>query len=559
MPACSTCGLAVEWLRSCYASSWQLFRNRPDVRTPGEYYFSPEITPFYSGRHNLGSATWRDINHPQQVILGEIVGPRSWRHGDLPVVAVRESAIGQADCLQFGESIDDTVPARDLVDGFPPLCVLTVEEEDTNWEEVSSYESCATQRIYAALLVMLYEGDEENIRKTILDWLGPSVVVTFRPHTGLFPGVITMRQGSWLAAVLDGTQNAQELALQAFIFPVGPSNFGAYSSHPFWNAAGNVIYPLLEAAGMTADQRFFICGHSYGAATAYNLLARFRHWRPDRELRYLTFGCPKVGDERLINLIRACDGISIINDSDFVTILPPDRITLEPFFTLFPVPILMLYTEWLRPPHQFLLTIEGEFVAGAVPFLDYFSLLALLLEVFEGRTLDPSIPHRMPEYVGRLQIKCPDEEWPINSETQKDITFPMECLVLNGNKKPRGALIFHGIPIPVPGSSCAVAAAFPADTVYTGTVTGSIGDWWSVPFVVGKTYRITMTLHVGSIVSGFIFQGPDCSSLSIGVALGSTGAPNAVDFSPSVTTNYYLNAFRILGTSTYSVEWEELP
>lgn len=554
MPACSTCGLAVEWLRSCYASEWRLFRGRPDMQTAGEYYFSPAETPFYAGWHNLSSAVWHDANHPQIIQLGEAPVKRSWRSGDFRVADVRESAIGNADCLQFGEDPADTVPAEMLVDGFIPACHLTEVEVDVLWEQVSSYESCATQRIYASLLVMLYEGDEANIRKTISDWLGDSVVVSITLHTGVRNGVITLRLGAWMAAVVDGTFNAQELALQAFIFPRGPQNFGPYSSHPFWLESSTYILSILQANGMQAGQKFFICGHSYGAAVSYNLLARFRHWEPDRLLRYCTFASPKIGDERMVRLIQRCDGISIINDSDFVTILPPDRWTVAPFAALLGGIIVALYEQWWRPPSQWLVALDGSFTGGATPNLDYYTLRALVDEMLAGRTLDPSISHRMPAYVGRLQTRCPDEEWPINVVTQKDVWFPTGALVLTGDLRPKGALIFHGVPIPVPGALCADALALPLEDWYDLDLTSTVAlQWvkWSIPAGPAHTYTLDYEIVSGTAVELSEFRLGTCAT---GITLSLSDLNSSVPISTSGDVDLIMDSFLLTsGTRTIRV------
>lgn len=487
--------MAVEWLRSCYAADFRLFRNRPDLIKRGEYYFAADATPFYSHTHNLGSEIWRDRNHPQEVRLGEIAGTRAWRKGDAPAVAARENAIGKPDCIRYGESVENAISADDLVDGWPADCVLPADEVDELWDKVSSYDSCVTQRIYASLIVMAYVNDEANIRQTIEDWLGASVVVTFTPHTGLNPALITLRLGDWMSGILDGTQNAQELALQAFIFPAGPVSFGPFSSHPFWFGAATYVINLLRAAGMNASERFMLAGHSYGSAVTYNVLARFRHWEPDRELKYLTFASPKIGDERMVRLIQSCDGIAIINDSDFVSILPPDRLTIAPFLSIFTQSLLLLYTEWWRPPNQWLLDIDGGFTANTVPLIDHYTLLSLLAEVFEGRVLDPSTSHRMPEYVGRLETRCPDVCWPINIETQHDVWSPTGAIVLNGNKRPRGALIFAQSippPSPEPGLTCETATPIELDVIYTYFDLPTDG-FWTLTGAAPGTYHVELS------------------------------------------------------------------
>jgi len=80
-PHCTTCGYAVEWVRSCFISRWRLFRGRPDVLTVGRYQFTPGIPVHYPGWHNLGSRDWAAGDDPGDFPLGEWDGPRGWDRG----------------------------------------------------------------------------------------------------------------------------------------------------------------------------------------------------------------------------------------------------------------------------------------------------------------------------------------------------------------------------------------------------------------------------------------------------------------------------------------------
>jgi hypothetical protein len=92
-------------LRSCYSSTWRLFRNSPQL-TAGRYYFSPPNTPFYPGLHDVWSAVWvNDELEGAGPYLGEVPPTlRGYFKGALPVAPPPAAALGGADCVANGDS-----------------------------------------------------------------------------------------------------------------------------------------------------------------------------------------------------------------------------------------------------------------------------------------------------------------------------------------------------------------------------------------------------------------------------------------------------------------------
>jgi hypothetical protein len=140
-PACSVCGYAVEFLRSCYSSTWRLFRGSPQP-TAGRYYFSPPGTPVYPLPHNLWSQTW--VTDEQQVppVLGEVpalgvppqtppkrverpfLARRPWYKGAAPVSPPAPAILlGTADCVLEGDNPPPAID-RPLVGGQDARCWL---------------------------------------------------------------------------------------------------------------------------------------------------------------------------------------------------------------------------------------------------------------------------------------------------------------------------------------------------------------------------------------------------------------------------------------------------
>lgn len=119
-PACSTCGYAVDWLRSCYASQWKLFRNS-DTLTPGIYYRNP-AAPHYPGPHNLGSRTWISQEADPPPILGEQPpAVRPYSKGLFPTLLPPAVRIGSTDCIERGDTTPPTGVTQ-LIAGVDSRC-----------------------------------------------------------------------------------------------------------------------------------------------------------------------------------------------------------------------------------------------------------------------------------------------------------------------------------------------------------------------------------------------------------------------------------------------------
>lgn len=546
----------MEWIRSCYSSEWRLFRAHPEITTAGAYYFAPADVPFYDGFHNLGSRIWHDANHPKIVDLGEVLDVKpQWVDGRAPAVDVRPAAVGSPNCIAAGEDIDGAFETRLTIDGFVPSCILKTAEVDDVWQKATAFDNCQVQRLYAALIFALYWDDDDAIRDLVEKWLGASVVVTIHHHAGVRNGLIVLKMPSWTIAVFDGTWNAQELALQMMNFPQAPTNFGAYGTHPFWQDSATFALATLVADGLIASDRFAAVGHSYGGAVALNLIARFRAFDAARELRYLTFACPKIGDARMISLLDKAPGMNVINQDDIITILPPDRLTLLPFEAFAWFLPWQLYTEWERPRPQVMISPAGRAFFNPEVLTDYLTLLTLFERIAGGHLIDPSAPHRMPEYVARLQLRCPNIEWPNNPPAQRIAWIPNEAVALNGKNTPDGALIFNAVPIPVPGVDCDSALELvPGESFqWLSSATGS--QWYKCgPIEPFAAFHIAVSGAAGGFIA-VVKRGPNCSSL-VSSGFFFAGQPVFINFFNNLPDETHFIEVTDSGERVYTVSWD---
>lgn len=99
------CGFAVEWLRSCYVSTWRLGSDSAQL-TAGRYVFCPEGTPHFEDWHPFGSRNWSTDDFKNgPPVNGEARGTRQqWSNGLSP------------NPFPFARQIGD--PAA-MIDGIP--------------------------------------------------------------------------------------------------------------------------------------------------------------------------------------------------------------------------------------------------------------------------------------------------------------------------------------------------------------------------------------------------------------------------------------------------------
>lgn len=559
-PACSTCGMAVEFLRSCYSSEWQLFRNSTQ-RTKGRYYFCDDATPFYPGFHNLASRVWNDANWPHSVRLGEVTDAKhTYYRGDPPAVPALPRAVGNAECIQLGDRITDAVPAADLIDGFVPRCMI-----DDAWARVSSYNQCATRRVYAALIVQLYAHDDFAIRATIADWLGDLLDpedyrVTIRHHAGVMPGIISIVSDSWTAFVLDGTSNFQEVVLQAFAFALPPQNFGIIGTAGLWYQAGSYVLQHLATDGLEPHHRVMCVGHSYGGATAQVIAARLRHADQDRGINFLTLGSPKIGDTSFVDLVRACRGWNIAAVDDPIPVLPPDARELVWLLPRIAWPAMTNWGFWKRPPNQVFMDHNGILFTRDAWFLDSQTLLSIVEALFHRQQISPFSAHASAEYLRRIQRQCPEPQWPVDEELAKKIWLPEAVLTMTGKRPPSrdGALVFCYSPIdpPTPGNDCLTSLLRLPGESFHWTMGAVEVDWFRMPVEAGHTYTIRQNVHSGLWGYAIIFEGVDCpSQIFIGACIESSPEYTNV----ATASGYWfvaVNSSGILGCE-YTLQFEE--
>jgi pimeloyl-ACP methyl ester carboxylesterase len=295
----------------------------------------------------------------------------------------------------------------------------------------------------------LQNGEHARLALAVNEFFETPMITAFHSETNFFPAVCTIRGPGFFVAVQCGTRTPEQFALQGFQSVRSPTNYGAFSTVPLWYAAANRLHALLAADGATANDKVFFVGHSYGAAANAVLNAMYRRVIPDRTLAYFGIGCPKIGDERFVNLVAQSAGVHLSNDDDIVTILPPDYVTYAPLVLAFPFLNMSVWNNYFRPPAQRFQTPAGELDRPAFPLLDYDTLFNLTLTIVTGNSFSPVAPHYIGEYLNRIKLRCPGDGWPVDSELV-DLMNKKDQLILASatEEATYGTAVFTKYPAP---------------------------------------------------------------------------------------------------------------
>jgi len=406
--------------------------------------------------------------------------------------------VGTLACLAQGETPDDQFPMDQLEDGYPPLCFVPLETSEELWQLASSFNRCSLQRFYAAVLDWMYADDPIKIVEGFTELLGPDVQILFHPVVGIMPAVVTVIHPTFSICVCDGTRNFQTLATQAFQSVRRPTNFGSLGTLPLWYEASQHAHDFLTADGASPSTPIFFAGHSYGAATAMVLAARYRYANPLRTIRYITYGAPKPGNQRLIDLVTSCAGINLANHDDLVTMIPPDQLTLLPVMIALSAPSLAVWVDWLRPPNQVRQDVDGSLHVNELFSMDFSTLYAMAERVLNNQSLDVMNGHKVTEYFRRITQRCDTVSWPINSEILDLLDYELSDIVLGAGEE-------------LPDAGLVLGASFAGEVIDAGLVIGAGEELPDAGLVIGAE------LPDAGLVVGAAAELPD-AGLVVGAA-----------------------------------------
>lgn len=361
-PGCTTCGYAVEVVRSCFSSRWRLFRNNA-VTTPGRYVFGGDDTPAYPGWHNLWSRDWVS-DEMEGAQLGEDPdAKRSYSLGEAQGVVPAPRLIGSADCIANGDTWPLAV-VPSLVGGFDARCPELTAAPRIELDPTDPSNWC----FWSDVVDQVYVNATVQLARVAAAYGAPVAGYAQDINNGILPKHFAFVPAPPLPVVIvvAGTDNAIQWITEVFFGAQPPGRFGLYATNPIWNLISSIILDLLVPFAIPVTQPLLIVGHSMGGAVGCVLAARLRQGQPGRTIELLTLGAPRPGDAALIAILRTCRTASLANEGDPVPSIPTN-------FAEMPVPLQVIFRLtyppgsllWAPPPNRFRVSWNGAVNAGA--------------------------------------------------------------------------------------------------------------------------------------------------------------------------------------------------
>jgi len=360
----------------------------------------PEGTPFYPGFHHLLSRDWTSDERNPWPDLGEWEGPRQYDSGESLVPEPYARLVGEADCIENGESEDHT-PAEMLA-GYPILCFATEA-----LQQPIQLQSRAFTLEMARVIADLY-ADNGNAGPRLEAATGALSSTVFPTAIGNAPAGVICTSDIGTFCVLAGTDNTGDLLLQLFLGIPPPTSFGAYSTLPLWRLAALTYADRLLALNPDNSKPIYFCGHSYGAAVAALLAANYRLGMSDRNVILRTFGMPVAGDARLKTILDTVDRQHIANVGDFVSQVPSSHLAVQLNLITVGALILGLLDKWEFQGNQWLLYDTGELVADDTNNVFNIAFLSeIARSLFDSTPVSGPFTHPIAVYIARLEAGLP--------------------------------------------------------------------------------------------------------------------------------------------------------
>lgn len=405
-------------MRSCQRGFWRFFPDRPDILTPGYHYFSPEGTASIQAPHSFGSAGWLKDGMTYPVFpTGQVWDAGvEWYDGQEPTPIPPDQQI--FDDAAFAQNLTwPVVPPVQVRNGFDARCfVVGHPGVDIDVDEYlrPDVTDCCWQRVIARLLELMSSGDPADLTlfRDIVAELWPDYTLTIFPLDTVVDRWALIVGPTFQILLRVGTQSWNEIFIQVFHGFQRSRNFGPFATSAEWFGASTDQNGFLNAIGWNPDKPCVFAGHSRGAAILWILARRMMNDNRARVIDFLSFGCPKVGDERMVDDGGIRFDRHVTHRLDPIPLLPPPIGLFEFLHVLAP----FLSPEWLVSWQNFsVYQIVGDGwgnqmrPAGSLAPETYF---AMILSVWAGRAVNPIAQHFLKEYVAALLECCPQPGYP---------------------------------------------------------------------------------------------------------------------------------------------------
>ncbi len=376
--------------------------------------------------------------------MGEIPGvARRWFNGGQEGRIPPARAVGT--CADFGSdwTYPPNIDGRSNLCGIDSRCFSNVGVAHLDANCLCELDSPVIQVVYSKAIDLLYRSTFSQLTLFLQSWFGPAATITIFDGVGLLPAMVIVNGGDVCLFLSSGTDTFQQLALQAMEGTLGPQDVGPFGTMRFWNDTATVVFDRLMALGVHDNMPLICAGHSYGAAVATLVAARAALADLSRDICLMTYGSPRVGDDRLIAALDTVKQVHMATEGDIVTVLPPTEEELRPFLPLIGLPLFLAWGRWRSFREQWQIHDDGTTTIIQPGQLAGNVLQPIIVRSLAHQPIAEVIAHASPEYYNRLLKQADPNECCVNAEQWAILFGPPPT-------RPNGIAV-GGAGVPIPG------------------------------------------------------------------------------------------------------------
>jgi len=416
MPPYSPCGYAVDWVRSSHSGYWRFYPNAKDVVTGGFFYFVPKATPHLPTPHYFGTADWTNDEIVGDRPMGEIRGlARRYALGTLAAAIPPVRTVGTLEQISSDWRWPLPVIERESFGGVDSRCYAS--SRNPVFHAYCGQDSLCLALIYCRLLQLVYAHEWTTLDDFWQSQFGAGYTVEHHETVAQVPAMYFVLTPGFAIALISGTANFQQFALQGFTDLTGPVDVGGFSTLQLWNNTANLVLERLTAFGLQAESPIILVGHSYGAAVSTIVSARLRLANRDRDICLKTFALPKPGDTRLRDITDTIDTLNIVNDDDLITSFPPSHNDIERCYGYAALLLFLFWTRWAGIRVVTRLDWVGNATIGQGATFDTAVLIPIFTNALLHNQINPIDGHLLGSYLRRLQRVCDRPDPPITQNS----------------------------------------------------------------------------------------------------------------------------------------------
>lgn len=261
--------------------------------------------------------------------------------------------------------------------GFPQGCFDT----PANCHQAFNLEVIENWRYHAKMLELSYL-DNPLAGKYLQTFCPCLTAGVWTPNDDTnTPGTMLAYTPEWTLVYISGTTSNWQKVWQGCTSVAGPIFGDGFGTVNFWDTQWRRIVQRINNQLIPARNKWFIAGHSYGAALACILAAVVKRADPTRTVNLFTAGCPSPGDQRLHDLLEPVNQVHLQNVGDPVCSMPPAGLTFWNIFASCNLLLRLPWQAWVPNRGRVNLSQTGERTAvneGAVEFNTLLSVVNAL-------------------------------------------------------------------------------------------------------------------------------------------------------------------------------------